>query len=486
LSRVVETLGYKIVYTKPKIVWVSMGILSNTLDSNAYSPNLVNDRNMILNSGMEIYELKDVINGDFITGSTPNYSENIIENGAVLLKTVNIYSNYLDDSKLFYISNSVHENRLKRSQLKKGDIILTVIGATDEVVGRAVVYNGYPEKANITQSLCKFGINQKYDNYYISTFINCKYGHSMILQMAASSTRRYINNADLGTLLIPIPSPEIQKYIGDKVRKAEELREEAKKLKKEAEGIIYKELNFGSLEDKLKIINNKYTWVGLHNLGIRIDSKYYNEKVLRIKDYFNKHYETIKLKECLQYCSRGKSFAESSEDGIILIKTKNLNNSFINYERNFVYEKEVNNNLILKEKDLIFGSMGVGSLGKIDMYYPSEEKATIDGTLMLLRFKSDSKLKPEYVMEFLRTHIGQKLIYQNVVGSTGIISISVDDLINIDIPYIDDEKQEKISNFTNKYLTDIYASKRLIQEAKQDVEDLIEGNFDMSKIKAHS
>jgi type I restriction enzyme S subunit len=29
-------------------------------------------------------------------------------------------------------------------------------------------------------------------------------------------------------------------------------------------------------------------------------------------------------------------------------------------------------------------------------------------------------------------------------------------------------------------------SKQLIQEAKQDVEDLIEGNFDMSKVKANS
>ncbi len=307
------------------------------------------------------------------------------------------------------------------------------------------------------------------DKYYLFAVLKSNVGLFQVIDITTGSTLPRLDTEDILNILIPIPSPEIQKYIGDKVRKAEELREEAKRLKKEAEGIIYKELNFGSLEDKLKIINNKYTWVGLHNLGIRIDSKYYNEKVLRIKDYFNKHYETIKLKECLQYCSRGKSFAESSEDGIILIKTKNLNNSFINYERNFVYEKEVNNNLILKEKDLIFASMGVGSLGKIDMYYPSEEKATIDGTLMLLRFKSDSKLKPEYVMEFLRTHIGQKLIYQNVVGSTGIISISVDDLINIDIPYIDDEKQEKISNFTNKYLTDIYASKRLIQEAKQDV-----------------
>jgi len=29
-------------------------------------------------------------------------------------------------------------------------------------------------------------------------------------------------------------------------------------------------------------------------------------------------------------------------------------------------------------------------------------------------------------------------------------------------------------------------SKQLVQEAKQDVEDLIEGNFDMSKVKANS
>ena len=412
------------------------------------------------------------------THKTPDYKPE----GIKFITAKNILEDGIDFEDVKYISKDEHNEISKRCKVEPGDMLFTKVGR----IGYAKVVPANVPNFSIFVSVALLKLKGNVDSRFIEAFLNSKYGRIQSERLVKGSNQPDFHLEDIAEIKVPIPSPEIQKYIGDKVRKAEELREEAKKLKKEAEGIIYKELNFGSLEDKLKIINNKYTWVGLHNLGIRIDSKYYNEKVLRIKDYFNKHYETIKLKECLQYCSRGKSFAESSEDGIILIKTKNLNNSFINYERNFVYEKEVNNNLILKEKDLIFASMGVGSLGKIDMYYPSEEKATIDGTLMLLRFKSDSKLKPEYVMEFLRTHIGQKLIYQNVVGSTGIISISVDDLINIDIPYIDDEKQEKISNFTNKYLTDIYASKRLIQEAKQDVEDLIEGNFDMSKIKAHS
>lgn len=476
--------NYYAVCVKPSCLWTEETLIDKRIDAHFYSIKYMQYYNKLMKckiKKMSLYNICSRMNsGPF--GSALLASQ-YVDKGVAFIRPLNCKDYIVDiDNDVVFISKEDSE-RLKSSKFSSGDLIFTKIG---NGIGDVAIIPQKIFECNISGNLMGVKVKNNIDNYYVLTFLKSIYGQNQIWQGMMNSAKPKIDMDTLKSIVIPIPSPEIQKYIGDKVRKAEELREEAKRLKKEAEGIIYKELNFGSLEDKLKIINNKYTWVGLHNLGIRIDSKYYNEKVLRIKDYFNKHYETIKLKECLQYCSRGKSFAESSEDGIILIKTKNLNNSFINYERNFVYEKEVNNNLILKEKDLIFASMGVGSLGKIDMYYPSEEKATIDGTLMLLRFKSDSKLKPEYVMEFLRTHIGQKLIYQNVVGSTGIISISVDDLINIDIPYIDDEKQEKISNFTNKYLTDIYASKRLIQEAKQDVEDLIEGNFDMSKVKANS
>ena len=467
-------MGYKIVYTKPKTVWVSMGILSNTLDSNAYSPNLVNDRNMILNSGMEIYELKDVINGDFITGSTPNYSENIIENGAALLKTVNIYSNYLDDSKLFYISNSVHENRLKRSQLKKGDIILTVIGATDEVVGRAIVYNGYPEKANITQSLCKFGINQKYDNYYISTFINCKYGHSMILQMAASSTRRYINNADLGTLLIPIPSPEIQKYIGDKVRKAEELREEAKRLKKEAEEILDKELGLGEMKLYVeKMSKKKYSWIQNIQLGDRIDGDFYKSTY----NYLNKLDNLSRLEK---FYKISKKRIDRNLKGQIKYIDLSSVNSIIEPNEYNIDELPSRAQFLVGSGDLII-SVLKGS-NKISIV-PEHLKGSVCSTGFVV-INSKSYLTTEYLYLIFTNKLFNMQIDRYSTGSV-MSGVNHDDFNEMYIPVISDkQKVYYITHKVSQYFGLLYQSKQLIQEAKQDVEDLIEGNFDMSKVKA--
>lgn len=464
------------------MVWISESLIEDRFDTNPFRAEYIQDEL----HDTELYKIKSIENilrsvKDLTGGATPLGANYLVE-GVRFIRTQDVDYNWIETENSVFI-NEEDNKKLKRSVLEINDVLLTITGVN---FGKSAPVRKECLPANISQHSVRMHFKDNLDAYYVSTFLNCIYGQKQILKRSVGVTRPAIDYSDIKSIEIPIPSPEIQKYIGDKVRKAEELREEAKRLKKEAEEIIYKELNISVLENKFKDLNNKYTWVDPTNLENRVDSKYYDEKVLKIKNYFNKHYYTLKLKDCLQYCARGKSFAQNCEEGIILIKTKNLNNSIISYEENFVCEKEVNNNLILKEKDLLFASMGVGSLGKIDMYYPIKEKSTIDGTLILLRFRNDCKLKPEYVMEFIRTQIGQKLVYQNVVGSTGIISISVEDLINIDIPFIEIEKQEKISKNVGKYLANFYTSKQLIQEAKQDVEDLIEGNFDMSKVKANN
>lgn len=463
---------------KPNIIWINSSFIDDRINSNHYKEKMLTNIENILNSGLDILKINDIVEVN-----RRGKGLSVLKDGEIPNYKVRNLTNYGIDEEPDYVSKEDFIKN-KSCHIKKGDVLLasTGVGSLGKV---DLFYGNFP--ATVDGHITILRTKENFDSGYLKAYLQSKYGQIMIEQNTLGSTgQTELYPKDIEKFLIPIPSPEIQKYIGDKVRKAEELREEAKRLKKEAEEIVYKELNISFLENKFKDLNNKYTWVGPSNLEIRVDSKYYDEKVLKIKNYFNKHYDTLKLKDCLQYCAKGKSFVQNCEEGIILIKTKNLNNLIINYEENFVCEKEVNNNLILKEKDLIFASMGVGSLGKIDMYYPIKEKSTIDGTLTLLRFKNDCKLKPEYVMEFIRTQIGQKLVYQNVVGSTGIISISVEDLINIDIPFIEVEKQEKISKNVNKYLTNLYTSKQLIQEAKQDVEDLIEGNIDMSKVKANS
>ena len=59
------------------------------------------------------------------------------------------------------------------------------------------------------------------------------------------------------------------------------------------------------------------------------------------------------------------------------------------------------------------------------------------------------------------------------------------DIENIVVPLINfsDEEKDKFKTYVFKSYFNSKHSKQLIQEAKKDVEDLIEGNFDMSKIR---
>ena len=84
-------------------------------------------------------------------------------------------------------------------------------------------------------------------------------------------------------------------------------------------------------------------------------------------------------------------------------------------------------------------------------------------------------------MSIIQEQIWQSASYSSVRPNTTKPAIE-----NIRIPLIEKQKQEDVGALVEKYIDNIYQSKQLIQEAKQDVEDLIEGNFDMSKVKANS
>jgi type I restriction enzyme S subunit len=75
---------------------------------------------------------------------------------------------------------------------------------------------------------------------------------------------------------------------------------------------------------------------------------------------------------------------------------------------------------------------------------------------------------------------GQLQKQQNLANS--IISyLSLDCINNLRIPVLSVEKQEIIGQKYKNYVEMEYKSKQLFQEAKNYVEDLIEGSFSMKK-----
>lgn len=95
---------------------------------------------------------------------------------------------------------------------------------------------------------------------------------------------------------------------------------------------------------------------------------------------------------------------------------------------------------------------------------------------------NEELIDPYYLFLFMRSQWGYYQIQRTIKGMTA--HSYPKDIEKILVPIIDltsDEREYLKNNVITSYNNELL-SKQLIQEAKQDVEDLIEGDFDMSKL----
>ena len=324
------------------------------------------------------------------------------------------------------------------------------------------------------------------DKYYLFAVLKSNVGLFQVIDITTGSTLPRLDTEDILNILIPIPSPEIQKYIGDKVRKAEELREEAKKLKKEAEEILNAELKLSYFNERVKDAPKIYNWIYGESIEIRIDSQYYINETNFINNEMYK--KGLKLKRISEIANVGKGFSYTSLDNksIPYIRISDLDDLLINFDTaELVDEKTYSEKKSsqLEKYDLIFAITGA-TIGKVSLFYNSKySKATLSSDTAFVRLKD--KNDAAYVLLYLKSFIGQLGILKGVTGATN-RHLSLEHIGDIFIPVIDNKLKQEINMRVIKAIDNVYLSKQLIKEAKQDVEDLIEGNFDMSKVKANS
>ena len=103
-------------------------------------------------------------------------------------------------------------------------------------------------------------------------------------------------------------------------------------------------------------------------------------------------------------------------------------------------------------------------------------EAIVNGSIY--KFKVKDNINPYYSSAFLMSPMCELQKEQN--GANSIINYLSKDIIkSIIIPLPSKKIQDNIGNKIKRYQEKIYRSRYLIKEAKQDVEDLIEGKFTM-------
>ena len=123
------------------------------------------------------------------------------------------------------ISETCHKDIFKNSHLEGNELLVSRVGNSSGTFASVFpCYKGKNVSGNISIIKLK---DEIIDKEYAFAYFNSNIGQNSIKRNIANTARKFLTISKIREFQVPIPSPEIQKYI-DKVRKAEELREEAK------------------------------------------------------------------------------------------------------------------------------------------------------------------------------------------------------------------------------------------------------------------
>lgn len=166
------------------------------------------------NAQFDIVNLRRLIR-DISSGATPKVDENHYtdSSGVPFLRVQNVTSQGIDLRDAKFIKRDVHDGMLKRSQLKKDDLVFTITGRIGSV---SVVPDNF--EGNINQHSVRFHLKSRMETLiisprYVAAFLNASLGHTLAIREVTGGTRPGLDYKALYSLKIILPPPNIQNHI---------------------------------------------------------------------------------------------------------------------------------------------------------------------------------------------------------------------------------------------------------------------------------
>lgn len=442
---------------------ISDVIFKKRIDSEYFQPNFVINEKNIRKTPLGVEKLSKIAyitDGDHSVRKYKSY-------GIPFLTTENFSEFNINYETERYIT-ALYEKTLARSRSEKNAIYITKTG---KYYGKAAICLEDLPKFNIPADVGKIRVTSNVVSpFFVVAFLNSKYGNISIRRENSGGTRDRITLVNLRKVEVPLfADSKIEAIIRAFIEKSTN----AKALYMQAQELLEKELGLDQLV--LKKVKSYETSISQVLANGRADAEFYNphaKEIYKLKCFL----KSKPLKKIFDIL-RGKTPSSYLTSGIPILKTKNIRTPIID-------ESKINDYVICSDKytkiranDLIIATMGVGSLGRISYVFDDSTDAIIDGTLRILRAKEGFDLHIIPTLLFLTSAYGQILIYQGIIGTTGIISLPNYHLKNIKIPILDINIVKKINSLVIDSNRIKKESELLLEQAKKRVEDLIEGTI---------
>ncbi|MGV0639108.1 restriction endonuclease subunit S [Mycobacterium kansasii] len=318
-----------------------------------------------------------------------------------MLRTTNVRNGWVDTSKVRYVTKTTFERWTRRMRPRRGDIILTreaplgEVGVlrTDEAVflgQRLVMYR--PDESECDPRFLMYSM--------LGPTVQAE-----LRSLGSGATVEHLRVPDCERLMIPCPSPAVQKRIGAVLGSLDDL-------------IDINRRRIEVLEDMARTIYREW-FVDFRFPGHEAVRLIHSECGLLPEDWSVSSVAAISAA-----VTRGISPKYADDGAWLVINQKCIRNERVSLDKARKQERQVPDVKQVKPGDVLINSTGVGTLGRVAMYLGAEPNLTVDSHVTIAR-PVDPSLNPWYGM----TLVSRRSEFERLgTGSTGQTELSRHDV----------------------------------------------------------
>lgn len=426
--------------------------------------------NRIFDKIGSLSKLKNILIEDVKTGHTPSMKNDSYYGGCVaFIKTDNVREFNIKPAFTHYLS-ALGDAEISSTRLKKNDIVITIIGATYDIIGRSSLISNEDLPANINQNIALIRPNiEKVLPHYLCAYLNSKYGREWLEYFSRQTGQVNLNCREVEQLPIPLFTKDFQHSISDIIHQAYEKKYIAQSLYSSAEDYLLECLGMQDFAANPDAYNVKTLKESFLESG-RIDAEFYLPKY---EDYINVVSEYAGGVAPLGKVCTIKDSNYTPEHGVKYryIELANIGKSGditgCTYENG--EDLPTRARRVIAQGDVIVSSIE-GSLNSCALVTDDYDQSLCSTGFYVVR---SSLINAETLLTLFKSLPIQQLLKKGCSG-TILTGISKQEFENIPIPLIRPEVQEEIAKHVRRSFALHKEASELLKKAKLSVEHAIE------------
>jgi type I restriction enzyme S subunit len=396
------------------------------------------------------------------SGTTPRDRDDELIEGVNLLKTNDIRNVPLLKSRTYYKISQETADTMSSTKLEPKDILINIVGATLDVVGRVAFIPEDFEETNITQAMALIRVqDERFLPEYVFAFMLHSNGNQQARRLARPTGQYNLNLPEVSAIRIPLIPIDKQRLFALKLMEVEQGYKDADSVLNSASDLLAREIGFIdfewnnekiSIRDSLSVLAER-----------RIDSEYWQigfdeilEKLVKYKNGFSK------LEDKFKQAKKTFKASDLAEYQYIEISDIDVRSGEISPNSVQAQELPANAKIELLNRSLLISKVrpNRGAIAIAE----GLDGAVVSGALVTLTPIADMNL--ETLMTYLRLEPIREFILKFNTG-TSYPTITDEVVMHLPVPNIPSDLQSQLSELINR-------SKLLHRTAKNSLKNLVD------------